>query len=554
MPMPEIPSLASFADFGVGSLAALVPPFRPMSRGPRWFVQGDLDGFAGLFVDNLLQILLILTLCPAVCGIPEDVVAARILPAAALSILIGNMFYSWQAWRLARAQGRDDVTALPYGINTVSLLAFVFLVMGPVWRQTGDPDAVLRAGLFACLLSGGMELAGAFLADPLRRWAPRAALLSTLAGVAITFIAMGFAFQIFAAPGYAVAPMILLVAGYAARVRLPLGVPAGLAAVALGVAAAWVLRWLGLPSFEPAGSASFGWHLPRLDWRGLEELWGEGWRFLPVIFPMALFNVLGSLQTLESAEAAGDRYATRSSLAANGVGSLVAALFGSAFPTTLYIGHPGWKAMGARIGYSALNGAVIALLCFTGAAALVLRVVPLEATLGILIWIGVVMTAQAFQETPKAHAIAVAVGLVPALAGWALVLVDSSLRAAGTTLEQAVDAFQSDLNLRGLLALSQGFMMSSMGMAAITAFAIDRRFGAAALAALACAVSSAVGLIHAYDLGPAGVEPRFGWMAAPGFALAYALTAGVLLAMRWLPRAPNTSSSQHGDDKPPEVS
>jgi len=133
---------------------------------PRWFVRGDADGLAGLFVDNLLQLLLIAVLCPLVCGLPMELIISRILPAAAISILFGNVFYSWQAWRLAKASGRDDVTALPYGINTVSLIAYIFLIMGPVWRETGNIDLVWQAGIFACLAGGALELAGAFRPDP----------------------------------------------------------------------------------------------------------------------------------------------------------------------------------------------------------------------------------------------------------------------------------------------------------------------------------------------------------------------------------------------------
>ena len=86
---------------------------------------------------------------------------------------------------------------------------------------------------------------------------------------------------------------------------------------------------------------------------------GHLWPYLSVIVAMSLFNVLGSLQNIESAEAAGDPYDTRRSLTMNGIGSIAAALFGSAFPTTIYIGHPGWKALGARGGYSILNGAFV---------------------------------------------------------------------------------------------------------------------------------------------------------------------------------------------------
>ena len=104
-----------------------------------WFVRGDIDGFFGLFVDNLLQLMLIAVLCGNVCGMPPELVYGRILPGAALSILFGNGFYTWQARSLARRTGRTDITALPYGINTVSLIAFVFLIIAPIYFATKDP-------------------------------------------------------------------------------------------------------------------------------------------------------------------------------------------------------------------------------------------------------------------------------------------------------------------------------------------------------------------------------------------------------------------------------
>lgn len=517
---------------------------------PRWFVKGDLDGFVGLFIDNLLQLLLIATLCPLVCGIPASVVVGTILPGAAVSVVVGNFFYSWQAWRLAKRTGRDDVTALPYGINTVSLIAFIFFVMGPVWRETGDPVKVWQAGVFACLISGAVELACAFVIDPLRRSAPRAALLAALAGIALTFIAMGFAFQIFASPLVAVVPMFLMLVAYAGRLRLPLGLPAGFVAIVIGVVLAWGMRWAGWPAFTPPSDpVALGFHPPRLDASALQALAGGLWGYLTVIIPMALFTVIGSLQTLESAEAAGDRYETRPSLVMNGVGTLAAAFFGSPFPTTIYIGHPGWKAMGARIGYSALNGLVVAALCFVGAVSAILHIVPMECTLGILIWIGIVMVAQAFQETPKAHALAVAVGFLPALAAWAVLLIETALRVAGTTLAAAIPKFGNDLFIRGALSLNQGFLVTSMAFAALVAFAIDRRFLAAAATAAICAALSFVGLIHAWTLSGDAVVPVFGWNAAPAFSAAYLLLALFLVGLHGLkgfdPHGGGRDSSTH---------
>ena len=346
------------------------------------FVRGDVDGFFGLFLDNLLQLMVISVLGRSVCGFPPELVNGRILPGAALSILVGNVFYAWQARRLARETGRDDLTALPYGINTPSVIAFIFLIMGPVYQETHNPTLAWHAGLLACFLSGVMEIVGSFLGDWLRRHTPRAALLSALAGVAVTLIAMGFIFQLFANPVIGLLPMMLILIGYASRIQLPFHFPIGFAAVLLGTAIAWGLRFAGYHFFEPSSqpvALHFNPFVPALGELVSSFSSPAGWRYLAVIIPMALFTVIGSLQNLESAEAAGDRYPTRSSLLANGIGTLCAAGFGSAFPTTLYIGHPGWKAMGARSGYSAANGIVISALCMLGGVNLVLKVVPMEA-------------------------------------------------------------------------------------------------------------------------------------------------------------------------------
>ena len=149
-----------------------------------------------------------------------------------------------------------------------------------------------------------------------------------------------------------------------------------------------------------------------------------------MIIPMGLFNLIGSLQNIESAEAAGDSFPTRPSLLVNGCGSIVAALFGSCFPTTIYIGHPGWKAMGARAGYSILNCAAIALICVTGTLAHLAWAVPIDAGMAIVLWIGIVITAQAFQAVPQNHAPAVVMGLLPGVAAWGALMLKTSLRMA----------------------------------------------------------------------------------------------------------------------------
>lgn len=502
---------------------------------PTWFVRGDIDGFFGLCIDNVLQLMLIVILCHTVCGLPMELVEGKILPGAAISILVGNLFYSYQAFRLAQKTGRTNVTALPYGINTVSLIAFVLFIMAPVYHETGDVTLTWRVGLFACLISGLMELFGSFFANIVRKYTPRAALLSALAGIAITFISMGFIFQIFASPAIAIVPMMLILLYYSSGLKMPFGIPGGLFAVGTGVVAAWCIRLY--TGTDAAGSIhpSFSFHLPVPVIGDAFALITDpsAWKYLNVIFPMALFNLIGSLQNLESAEAAGDSYQTRSSLLANGIGGVSAALFGSPFPTTIYIGHPGWKAMGARIGYSALNGIVITMLCLVGGVTMVLQVIPLEATLGILLWIGLIIMAQSFQEVPKSHALAVAFGLIPAFAAWALFLVETTLRKAGTNLLEAAPKFGNDLFIYGVMNLSQGFILTSMILSATLVFMIEREFLKAAFWMVIAALLSAVGLIHAYVVSAGGLQNKFGWWEAPQFAFAYFFTSLVLVGFHY---------------------
>ena len=332
----------------------------------RWIVRGDIDGFFGLALDNLVQLLLIDTLCRVVLGFPADLIYGRVLPGAAISILVGNIAYAIQARKLAERTGRRDVCALPYGINTVSLFAHVFLIMLPakaLAERAGvaDPARVAwQAGLLATLVSGIIEVACAFIAERIRKATPRAALLSTLAGIALGFISLGFLFRTFAHPVVGLTTLAIVMLTYFGRVRFKGHLPGGVVAVFLGTVLSWATG-LAPVGARPEPAAL---HFPVPVFGDLAAAIGGGHLvpYLSVIIAMSLFNVLGSLQNIESAEAAGDSYDTRYSLTVNGIGSLAAALFGSAFPTTIYIGHPGWKALGARAGYSVLNGIFVTLI------------------------------------------------------------------------------------------------------------------------------------------------------------------------------------------------
>ncbi|MEB3361260.1 MAG: NCS2 family permease, partial [Synechococcaceae cyanobacterium] len=305
-------------------------------------------------------------------------------------------------------------------------------------------------------------------------------------------------------------------------------------------------------------SVGFHWPVPQLGalWEGRSQL--VPW--LGVTIPMGLFNVLGSLQNLESAEAAGDRYPERPSLLINGIGTAVAAVLGSCFPTTIYIGHPGWKAMGARLGYSWLNGLVMGCGCLFGLFGLVGQIVPIEAGMAIVLYIALVIAAQAFQVTPSRHAPAVALGLMPGLAGWGALLLKAGLRAGGAgTPSQPFSAAlleplrQADVWAAGAFALEQGQIVAAMLLAAMLVYVIDQRFRAAALCALIAAASSWVGLLHAWRFTPADTVFQLGWGAGAPWALGY-LAMAVVFLVGWAARfraAPSPNSAFRPDPAPP---
>jgi AGZA family xanthine/uracil permease-like MFS transporter len=287
---------------------------------------------------------------------------------------------------------------------------------------------------------------------------------------------------------------------------------------------------------------------------------------------MGLFNVIGSLQNIESAEAGGDSYSSFSSLAVNGIGTIAAAFFGSCFPTTIYIGHPGWKALGARAGYSTLTGLVITVICLTGTVKLINAIVPIESGIAIVLWVGVIITAQAFQATPKEHAPAVAIGLFPAIAAWGSTVVEGAFRVSGgLTIQQALvekaDTLVNGFLLHGLIAVERGYIFTCMILAAIAAFLIDRRFFRAGTWSLVAAAFTATGLMHAFQVQGNNIDYQFnfdilaGWVdhaepVAPAsavliyrafpLALGYLLMAAVFFAFGvYAARHPQTGPAAH---------
>lgn len=493
----------------------------------RWWVPGDWNGFFGLFTNVILNVIVLTGLCLGVVQMPDDIVFGRILPALGIALPIGNLYYAWLAYKLAQKEGRSDVTAMPYGPSVPHMFIVVFVVMLPVYLKTSDAILAWQAGLAWAFIIGVIVLAGIFVGPWIRAHTPRAAMLGTLAGISIAFIALRPAFQMWEVPWIAFISLAIVLISWMANTRLPFGLPGGLVAVIVGMVVGWVAYFFGWSEVVQAEQVSesfaqFGLHLPVPGgevWRGLIDVAP----LLVTAIPLGIYNFVEAMDNVESAAAAGDNYDLRKILAADGIGAIVGSVLGSPFPPAVYIGHPGWKAVGGRIGYSLATGVVISLVCFFGLTALLLAVVPLVAILPILLYIGLVIGAQAFQATPKNHAPAVVLAIIPNIAAWGHLQVDSALNAAGTSAATVgMDALgRTGLVYRGMELLGGGAVLAGLVLGALAAFIIDRNFKAAAIWAFAGAVLAFFGFIHGSQLG---------WAVSPEVALGYVLFGLVCLS------------------------
>ncbi len=504
------------------------------SAQPKLWVPGDLNAFFGLFTNVLLNVLVLSSLSLFVVKLPSDIVIGRILPALGIALPLGNLFYAWLAFQKAKREGRTDVTALPYGPSVPHMFIVVFVVMLPTFLTTSDVMLAWKLGLIWALIVGIIVLLGAFVGPAIRKYTPRAAMLGTLAGISIAFISMRPSFQMFDTAWIGLICFMIILMNWVGQVRLPFNIPGGLAVVLIGGLLAWGGVSLGLtdimkPADVSASLQTISLHLPVFGTEVISVPMDKVWPLLVTAIPLGIYNFTEAMNNVESAAAGGDEYNLRAVLAADGIGAIIGSFLGSPFPPAVYIGHPGWKAMGGRIGYSLGTGICVALVCFFGLASYLLAVIPIVAIVPILLFIGLVIGAQAFQACPKRHAPAIVLALVPNIAEWAKTQVDGGLGAAGVNVgaipaETIANMANNGVLYHGMTITGGGAVLAGLMLGAIAVFVIDRRFNWAAVFAAAATVLSFFGFIHGSQLAI---------NASPGVTAGYGMATVLFLFLAW---------------------
>ncbi len=482
-----------------------------------------MNAFSGLFINLLVNVLVITGLAIGVVHIPASKVTGTILPALGLGLLVGNVFYFLLARALARREGRDDVTAMPYGPSVPHMFIVTLVIMLPTYLKTGSPIKAWEAGLAWAFIIGLIILGGAFVGPTIRKLTPRAALLGMLAGISLTFISMRPAAQMWEATWIALPVLVIIIVGFIGGVRLPRNFPIGLAALLIGSAIGWIGGFMNTADVSTAAK-DIALGLPSLN----IDLLGHGLSaispLLATAIPLGIYNFTEAMSNVESAAAAGDSYNLRHVLLADGTGAVVGAALGSPFPPAVYIGQPGWKEAGGRTSYSLATGAVIFVLCILGFFPLLAALLPIPAIVPVLLYIGLVIGSQAFKAVPRAYYPAIVLAMVPNIAQWGAGLVDDALGAAGSSAAQVGQAklANSGVIYDGLHTLGSGATLAGMVLGAIAVFLIDRRFYHAAAFCAAGGVLSLVGLIHG---------DKVHIFSNKSIALGYGLAAVTCLAM-----------------------
>jgi AGZA family xanthine/uracil permease-like MFS transporter len=204
-----------------------------MSQKPRyrWAQWGDLNAFCGLMLDNVTNLVILTGILVGVFGFPAGSVYRLMIPGTALGVLFGDAVYTWLAFRLAKKTGRNDVTAMPLGLDTPSTVGIATAVIGPVYLETKDVLIAWQVGMATLMLIGIFKVALSFLGDWVQRKIPQAGLLGSLAGIGITLLAFFPLMKIFSAPIAGIASLGIILYAIIARRRLPFGIPGAFLAV-----------------------------------------------------------------------------------------------------------------------------------------------------------------------------------------------------------------------------------------------------------------------------------------------------------------------------------
>eukprot|EP00747_Dinoflagellata_sp_TGD_P158587 gnl/TRDRNA2_/TRDRNA2_177823_c0_seq4.p1 gnl/TRDRNA2_/TRDRNA2_177823_c0~~gnl/TRDRNA2_/TRDRNA2_177823_c0_seq4.p1 ORF type:complete len:672 (-),score=126.55 gnl/TRDRNA2_/TRDRNA2_177823_c0_seq4:753-2768(-) len=517
---------------------------------PLWNGTGEAEALCELFFDNLATLLGVTGTATGFIGyvliggafgdVPgygmamakewERVFLTRNIPACGFALLFGNAYYAWQCGRLGAKEGRTDVTAQPYGMNTTGIYITLFAVnlnalfagggmfigeaiAGDVEGAAAKAvDYAWKLGVSANFMMGIFEILGAFIGEAIRKITPTAAFYSPLMGVGFVWLAFAPMLKVAAEPMMCVVPLLVIFCGFFGGVRYKITGKLTVPVALLAILIATISGWAGACKKTADGAANYGYFRPwsdTADWvtcsgtskLSLEAAW-ENYAFnadvlkdsifvglggmadvgdvISTLFLVAMVGATATMTCVESASAAGDDYPMAETMIVDGAGTCIGALFGGIFSTTVYIGHPIHKALGAKRGYSLFNGLIYFVLLLSGVFASMYEAIPECANGAVLTFVGLLLGRQAFEETKPTHYPALLLSSFPYICNWAKLNVKDE----------------------GVYMMGQaGGLLFSFILTWVFCLCIDRKFDQAAALSFVCIWLSLFGIFASHNKG-----------------------------------------------------
>lgn len=473
--------------------------------------RGDVDATVAQVGFNVAQMIIpVILLAPV--GISLEFSVRHLLPGYALGFLAGSFGFTGLAIGLARREGRRDVTAHVYGNNVPAIIAYTLSIMLPVYLQSRDATLAWRVGAAAVAWTGIIKLLAAPFAGAFRRVIPKPAAMTVFGAAMYTYLAMVLLQRIFDQPLVGLVAFAIVGTAVLAEVpmtsrRIPPFLVAWLVPLFVGLAVGYVRpSWPGIvPTLPLAAAPSF-----------LQSL-GLALPYLSVIAPMAIYQILQDIASVEGASAAGDNYDARKIVAWDGIGTLVCGLAGSTITPVVYALHPSYKAIGARISYAFWTPIIFLAVVMSGLSMLIAQIFPWPILAAMIAYVAIGVGKATLNSVDRKYLNAVLLGLVLPTGAIVSSAIGSALPALG--LSAANPAVREALNRAvywsSLQGLGDGFLFLVLVVAATITELIDRNFSRAAGWCILAAVFSWFGLMHS-AIVRWGAEPMYagGWLAA----------------------------------------
>jgi len=490
------------------------------------FRRGDIDAYTQLFLNNVGTTLVVAALLKtnydprnnssynkeymtlfstypdlqsANTAAISDYVFTRTVVGLALSLAFGSIYYTWMALRIARKVNVAP-TALPFGVNTPAAFAFSYSILIPIASSEFDTcyqkyqteadinvlstcitngiNSSWSQGVLSNFVAGFLGLLMSFGGDFIMRTTPRVALLSSLATIGIAFLLLGQISLNFADPITGLLPVGLMILGYFCGVKYWV-IPTTVMVVLVGTALSWATGQSKYSDLEET-FRQVGWTGASLGVSALSD-WSPVATYFGTIFPFAIQAAVGTLMNVSSASKVGDRFPVKEAMVADGLCSMIGAIFGTPMMSSVYIGHPGFKAMGATTSYTLINGASFLVFALFGLFAFINGLFPPGALAPVITFIGFIICAEAMNGLPSRHNMVFIAGLLPGICLWAT---ENNMKAYGNAQW-------------GYVAMGgPNAMFFAMVLCSILAYSTDRNFFMAGLWLLFAAFCAAIGLIH----------------------------------------------------------